>query len=1100
MSDYSGQVIKGYELRDLIGKGGLGAVYRAYQSVVDREVAFKVILPQHANHPDFIRRFEVEAQLVAQLEHFHIVPLYDFWRGPSGACLVMRYLRGGSLRDLLDRQGPLEPDTVARLLDQIAAALSVAHRHQVVHRDLKPENILLDEEGNAYLTDFGIAKSLGTDSPQLTQGEILVGSPAYLTPEQINGEPVSPQTDIYSLGIVVFELLTGEPLFNGETITVLFRQHLIDSPPSVRSLRPDLPTAIDGVIQRATEKDPDKRFDDALSMAAAFRAAITDGQAVVKEDLNDTLIGDPGQIVTAAASRPVVPVTMLTVQNPYKGLRAFSEADSSDFFGREELVEKLLAHLAGEEETARFLALVGPSGIGKSSVIKAGVIPALRRGALMDADNTYIVEMVPGEHPFDELEIALLRIATNPGINLMEQLRRDSRGLIRTVRLAIPDDDSELILFIDQFEELFTLVEDEPTRAQFLDTLVAAIGETRSRLRVVISLRADFYDRPLLYPEFGELFRQSTAIVMPLTPEELERAIVEPAARMGVKPEAGLVATIIDDVGDQPGALPLLQYALTELFERREEDRVTKAAYQASGGVMGALARRADELYTALDDDGREAARQLFLRLVTLGEGAEDTRRRVHVSELVAVDGDRQALNELLERFSRYRLLTLDHDPNTREPTAEVAHEALLRQWGQLRLWLEQSREDLHVHRRLTAAATEWREAAHDTSYLARGMRLDQFQAWAGSTNLALNELEMSYLETSLADRAARRAEEETRKAYEVKIARRAQNFQRASITLAVMVVLALIMIVIAARAAGEAQTQSSIAQTNEAQARAVEATVAWQATYFALEQGQVATLAAGGVIVPAAPTQAPQDFVATLTQVAALAGQEPVIQPFDRVEMVQVPAGCFLMGSIFAQDEQPTHTVCFEAPFWIDRYEVTRAQYADCVLAEVCTEPPSTMASFSDAQPVNAVTWDQADAYCQWRDARLPTEAEWEYAARGPLSMVYPWGNTFVADHAAHFDNASETAEVGSFSPAGDSWVGAADMSGNVWEWVADWYSPYSDNAQVEPVGPESGEQRVMRGGAYNSSADLLRVSNRNALDPTEGLVNIGFRCAREG
>src|SRR5262245_26645767 len=191
MDDLTGRIIKGYELRLKLGAGGFVAVYQAYQAVVEREVAIKVILPQHANQPEFVRRFEAEAQLVARLEHLHIVPLHDYWRDPDGAYLVMRWLHGGSLRGKLKQQNRLDLETTARILDQIASALMVAHRRKVVHRDLKPDNILLDEEGNAYLADFGIAKDISIPSTA-SDTEFIVGSPTYLSPEQIMGDSVSP--------------------------------------------------------------------------------------------------------------------------------------------------------------------------------------------------------------------------------------------------------------------------------------------------------------------------------------------------------------------------------------------------------------------------------------------------------------------------------------------------------------------------------------------------------------------------------------------------------------------------------------------------------------------------------------------------------------------------------------------------------------------------------------------------------------------------------------------------------------------------------------------------------------------------------------------
>ena len=181
--------VRGYDLREQIGEGGFGTVFRAWQPVVNREVAVKVIRSEYANQPDFIRRFETEAQLVARLEHPHIVPLYDYWREPNGAYLVMRYLRGGSLRDRL-RRGPLALKEAARLVEQLAGALAVAHRQGVIHRDLKPANLLLDEEGNAYLSDFGIAKHLSGDGEATGLG-VVVGSPAYLAPEQVGGVNVT---------------------------------------------------------------------------------------------------------------------------------------------------------------------------------------------------------------------------------------------------------------------------------------------------------------------------------------------------------------------------------------------------------------------------------------------------------------------------------------------------------------------------------------------------------------------------------------------------------------------------------------------------------------------------------------------------------------------------------------------------------------------------------------------------------------------------------------------------------------------------------------------------------------------------------------------
>ena len=224
MENLAGTNLKGYELRERIGAGGFGAVYRAYQSTVGREVAIKIILPSFANQADFIRRFETEAQLIARLEHPYITPLHDFWRDPLGAYLVMRWLRGGSLRETLIQRGTFDVHSAALLLDQITGALSLAHRSGIIHRDIKPGNILLDEDGNAYLADFGIAKDLHTLQADITSPDAIVGSLDYLSPEQARSEPVTPRTDIYSLGVVLFEMLAGHHSFeNMSPIECLYK-------------------------------------------------------------------------------------------------------------------------------------------------------------------------------------------------------------------------------------------------------------------------------------------------------------------------------------------------------------------------------------------------------------------------------------------------------------------------------------------------------------------------------------------------------------------------------------------------------------------------------------------------------------------------------------------------------------------------------------------------------------------------------------------------------------------------------------------------------------------------------------------------------------
>ncbi|MBC7812370.1 MAG: WD40 repeat domain-containing protein, partial [Burkholderiales bacterium] len=439
-----------------------------------------------------------------------------------------------------------------------------------------------------------------------------------------------------------------------------------------------------------------------------------------------------------------------------------------------------------------------------ASLVKAGLIPALWRGDLPGSEKWFVVEMLPGSRPLDELEVALTKVAANQAGNLHDHLQRDQHGLVRAASLILPNDSSELVLVIDQFEEVFTLLEDEEARVQFLDLLYAAVTAPHSRVRVVVTLRADFYDRPLHYPNFGELVRSRLETIMPLSAEELERAIASPAQRMGVIFEPGLVSGIIADVNYQPGALPLLQYALLELFEERQGRILSRAAYQAIGGTVGALAKRSEEVYSTLSASEQEITRQMFLRLVTLGEGTEDTRRRTARSELLAITSDPDDIDEIIDTFASYRLLSLDTDPGTRTPTVEVAHEALLREWERLRTWLNESRDEIKLQRQLAVAATEWRTEKQDASFLARGSRLAQFESWAKDTQLALTGAEHAFLDASIAQRLQEETAEVERKTREKKLERRSLIFLRGLV--AVLVLATLGSLSLATIAANESQ------------------------------------------------------------------------------------------------------------------------------------------------------------------------------------------------------------------------------------------------------------------------------------------------------
>lgn len=841
LQDLTGRAVKGFQLAELIGSGGFGVVYRAVQPSVQRDVAVKIILPRFANHPTFIRRFEAEAHLVARLEHPHIVPLYDYWREPNAAYLIMRLLRGGGLNTILAR-GPLSLELVRRIGQQVGQALAAAHAQGILHQDIKPANILLDDLQNGYLADFGIAKNLTfAEGSSLTEQSTLVSSPAYISPEQIRDEPVRPSSDIYCFGLLLYEMLTGQAAFRGPTPVSLLQQHLNQPLPLLRDTLPGLPAGLDDVLQQATAKQPQDRFADMPSLLLALEAA-----------LQPTISLHPPDAQQQTAVPSLTPQQMAALENPYCGLRAFTESDAANFFGRETLVQELLSQLSDGSDLERFLVVIGPSGSGKSSLVKAGLLPALRRGGLPGSENWFIVDLTPGRQPWAEVADALQRVAVKPTPDLLAQLQKDNRGLLRMATHCLPDDgETELVLLIDQFEELFTLVEEEAVREAFLQSLVTAVLDPQSRVRIVLTLRADFTDRPLQYVDFGELMQQRFSLVLPLTPDELTRAITQPIENLGLTMAPQLIAAIIQDVGSQPGMLPLLQYALTELFEKRQGQIITLDDYRKTGGVTSALAHRADEILTSFAPAGQEAIRQLFLRLVTLGEGTEDTRRRVLLAELAAmpVIGSQLSMSgnrfvdqrwpnadngSPLTAYGKHRLLTFDHDPVTRGPTVEVAHEALLREWPRLRNWLRDGREEVRRQRLLAQAAAQWEQNDQDDSYLLRGSRLTSFEAWAEAATVALTADEQHYLQTSIAARDERHAAEEARRRRELETVQRlaeeqtkraeeqtraAHSLRRRAIFLAGALGIVAVLSIIAFFLAQAANRNADLAAANEREA-----------------------------------------------------------------------------------------------------------------------------------------------------------------------------------------------------------------------------------------------------------------------------------------
>ncbi|MFY1672453.1 hypothetical protein ACN27G_21205 [Plantactinospora sp. WMMB334] len=420
---------------------------------------------------------------------------------------------------------------------------------------------------------------------------------------------------------------------------------------------------------------------------------------------------------------------------PYRGLSTFESSDAKWFFGRDRLIHDLSERVAGWP----FLAVFAPSGSGKSSLLRAGLIPGLTGGSAQEGSGWLVVLITPGERPVDELAIHLAnlnKIAAGP---VSDALRGDPASVGLTIRqvLAARVDADRLLVVVDQFEELFTLCRDERLRSTFVSILLAASAE--SGTRVVLGIRADFYAQCATFPELVTALRDRQILVGVMDETDLRRVISGPAERAGLAVEPALVELAASDARGQPGALPLLSHALRETWRRRQGKALTLAAYLEAGGVQGAIAQTAERLYGEFGEGDRQLVRDIFLRLTVFGEGTEDTRRRVAPAELLG-GPDGQAVASVLERLTAERLITRD------EESVTVAHEALIRGWPRLRGWLNDDRDRLRAHRRLTEAAIDWNEHDREESLLYRGTRLALWEHYAPDR---LNGLERDFLAAS---------------------------------------------------------------------------------------------------------------------------------------------------------------------------------------------------------------------------------------------------------------------------------------------------------------------------------------------------------------
>ncbi|QUQ66010.1 NACHT and WD repeat domain-containing protein [Kutzneria sp. CA-103260] len=421
---------------------------------------------------------------------------------------------------------------------------------------------------------------------------------------------------------------------------------------------------------------------------------------------------------------------------PYLGLSAFQIEDAGRFHGR----GALLAHLSNHILNRRLVVVFGASGAGKSSLLRAGLAAASLRDGVDGLGPQHTVVFTPGAHPTEECALWLADLVAASAAELRSELRADPTALHLRLRQALADDAREALVIVDQFEEVFTLCADEDERLAFITALMHLATVPTSVVRLVLGVRADFFGHCLQYPQLRQVLGEGPVLVGAMTADELRLAITKPAIDLGYTVETALVTRLVSEATNQPGVLPLMSHALLETWRRRQGITLTAAGYDAAGGISHALGRTAESVYSGLTPDRQSVARQVFLRLTALGDGTEDTRRRVSRAELDHVDN----LSEVLSALVDARLITVDQDG------VDIAHEALISHWPRLREWLTEDRDGLRTQRQLTEAAEIWDSLNRDDGALYRGARLEMTREWVRSSTPSLSHRERAFFNRSV--------------------------------------------------------------------------------------------------------------------------------------------------------------------------------------------------------------------------------------------------------------------------------------------------------------------------------------------------------------
>jgi eukaryotic-like serine/threonine-protein kinase len=710
-----GTRIRQYEVIRELGRGGMGRVFLARDTRLARRVALKFLTQ---GEQGLTASVLAEARATARCTHENIVVIHEVDEHERQPYLVLEYLEGTTLRGLMDRR--VSWGRAVELVLPIVRALVQAHEFGIVHRDLKPENVFVTSGGVVKVLDFGIA-TLQNDNNRTPSEEIarraesapagvhpLVGTVRYMSPEQVGAAPIDHRSDLWAVGLILYELISGSHPFASLSFALLVTT-LTDLEHPIPALA-DVPDELQRIVARCVAKRSEARYATARELCVELEKLVP--------GRTDRRLGEDSC--------------------PYPGLAAFQETDADRFFGRDSDTARIVSRVRDKP----LIGIIGASGVGKSSLVRAGVLPALRASG----EPWSVITVRPGRSPL----ASLAGVTTGGQLDLMTT----PGALGAMLRARAASEGTKTLLFVDQFEELYTLCADPAQRRAYTAALSGVADDANGPLRVVIAMRSDFLDRIGEDARFLDDLTRGLVFVQPLDQHALRDALVRPLQPLGYSFESpAIVDDLVGSLSAAPGALPLLQFAASRLWEARDREQrwLTRAKHDHMGGIAGALATYADEVLATLAPPAQRLTRTVLQRLIT----PERTRAIVSRSDLRGLSTDEASIDAVVDLLVHARLLVVQQ---TEETTVELVHESLIRSWPTLTRWLDEDHEDAAYLAQVRTAAAQWDQKKRAPGLVWRGEAEREARLFRARYRGALGARESAFLDAvvQLGGRSAR--------------------------------------------------------------------------------------------------------------------------------------------------------------------------------------------------------------------------------------------------------------------------------------------------------------------------------------------------------